>query len=94
MNTTDKQTITDSRTVARKTIGANGVKIGDTLTRVDDHLGRPNHSVKITGKRLNPAVYDLEGYWRKDETAKSLSAQGYRLIERNGQTLTFFVRYW
>ena len=77
-----------------KTLGASNIKIGDVLVRESDHLGRYDHKVIVVGKRLNPAVYDLKGYWRKDETAKSLSAQGYRIVERNGNRYPFFVRYW
>lgn len=79
-----------------KTLSPNQIKAGDKLIREQDHLHRPDDSVIVRKvKRHGTIVYDLEGYWRHDETAKALCSQGYRFVERNGERIgTFFTRYW
>ena len=80
------------------------LKVGDVLRRTADHLGRPDDALTITAIRRTkgwPLQFSLDhtatgrSYHRNWETAKALSAQNYRHVERNGVTVGhFFVKYW
>lgn len=78
------------------TLSPNRIKAGDKLIREQDHLSRPDDTVIVREViRHGTTQYKLDGYWRDRETAKSLCAQGYRIVERDGARIgTFFTRYW
>jgi hypothetical protein len=72
------------------------LKAGDVLIRENDHIDRPDHRVKLVKKHAGaPTRFDVENSYYNPVTAKSLCAQGYGIVERNGQRIgTFFTKYW
>lgn len=72
------------------------IKIGDVLKRENDHLGRHDDAVTVTGiVKGTPRLFQLAGYWRQDAYATQLSAEHYTNVYRDGQKIgTFFVKYW
>lgn len=78
------------------TLSPNQIKVGDVLIRREDHLGRPDDRLTVIAKETyGTTQYRLKGYWRDKETAKSLCAKGYRIVERDNREIgTFFTRYW
>lgn len=81
-----------------KTLTVAQIKPGDVLVRENDHLARPNHKVTVTRVEVHGKgwrEWHLTGYFRQTERPQSLCAQGYRIVERNGQRIgTFFTKYW
>ena len=79
-----------------KTLYANQLKVNDRLIRRDDHLGRHDHVVTINGRGpVGHGTVFLSGYFRDRETTRSLCAQGYRIVERDGIEIgSFFQKYW
>lgn len=78
------------------TFSPNRIKVGDKLIREHDHLSRFDDTITVTGKFCHGVTqYRLANYWRETETAKSLAAQGYRIVERGGKRIArFFTVYW
>jgi hypothetical protein len=72
------------------------IKPGDVLIRERDHLARPDDRVTVTAiAGTAPRSWRLTGYFRDTETAKSICAQGFRIVERGGTRVgTFFTKYW
>lgn len=78
------------------TLSPRQIKPGDRLIRKDDHLQREDADAEVIAKtNCAPTCFILRGYFTRWETARSLCAQGYTEVEREGQVIgTFFVKYW
>lgn len=75
------------------------IKVGDVLIRRADHIGRPDARYRVarvtTG--YGPRRFVLDGYYcgASGVTAKTLTAENLRTVERDGQIIgVFFAKYW
>lgn len=78
---------------------ASQVKVGDTVIRHNDHLGREDERLTVVEKYTSPKLHfavkrDGIDYWTRPY-ASQLSAWGFDEIERNGIVIgRFCVKYW
>jgi len=73
------------------------IKVGDVLIREKDHLGRPDDRLTVTEVwKQGGRLFRLKEYFSQSlQSPKTLSAQNYRIVERNGERIgEFFVKYW
>lgn len=74
------------------------IKAGDKIIREEDHLSRHDHAVTVKEVNVHkgfPRSFILDGYWKHSALAKELCAEGYSIVERNGQRIgRFFAKYW
>jgi hypothetical protein len=71
------------------------IKVGDVLIREKDHRADSRVTVSEIRKQ-GTRMFKLDGHWSSNwQRAASLCAEGYGIVERNGERIgTFFVKYW